>query len=229
RRHVRGLDLLPRPAARPQCRHLLRADHLQRDHPAAPLVEAHSPESDSAVPPVIGHPVRHVVRAIRDHHSIAAAGLPAVVVGRLLADLGRPRHPQRHDLLLPVPVPAVPALHPVHPGVGDEGAQARDHARRGARMSARVPMRAGLMAEYASPEALLVAVPRLRGRGCERLDAYTPYRVKGADEALGLPRSVVPRWVLAFALCGPGGAYFLQWWMNAYTYPINVGARPPHS
>ncbi len=90
-------------------------------------------------------------------------------------------------------------------------------------------LRTGAMAEYGSPEALLAAVRKLRALGYQQLDAFTPYPVKGMDEALALPRSAVPRWVLALGLCGAGGAYFLQWWMNAYNYPINVGGRPPHS
>src|SRR5262249_29494086 len=148
-------------------------------------------------------PVRHVVRALRHHRAVAAAGLPALVVGRLLADLGRPRHPDRDDLLLPVPVPAVPALHPVHPGLGDEGAEVGDRARGGP------SMKAGLVAEYGTAEAMLAALRRLRELGYERLDAMTPYWVKGLDAALGLRRTVVPRWVLALGLCGAGGAYFL--------------------
>jgi hypothetical protein len=96
-------------------------------------------------------------------------------------------------------------------------------------VSARVPLHAGLLAEYATSDAMLAALRRLRALGYERLDAFTPYPVKGVDQVLALPRSRVPRWVLALGLLGAGGAYFLQWWMNAYNYPINVGGRPPHS
>ena len=88
---------------------------------------------------------------------------------------------------------------------------------------------AGVLAEYGSAEALLSAVRKMRELGYVRLDAYTPYPIKGIDEALALPRSIVAPVVLLGALCGGSGAYFLQWWMNAYNYPINVGGRPPHS
>jgi hypothetical protein len=92
-----------------------------------------------------------------------------------------------------------------------------------------VAMENALLAEYATPEALLAALRRLRELGYRRLDAFTPYPVRGAEDLLDLPRSPVPRWVLGFGLLGAGGAYFLQWWMNAYNYPIDVGGRPPHS
>ncbi len=90
-------------------------------------------------------------------------------------------------------------------------------------------MRTGLLAEFLSPEQMLEAIWGLRARGYRRLDAFTPFPVKGADAVLGLRRSVVPYWVLGAALAGGGGAYFLQWWMNAYNFPIDVGGRPPHS
>ena len=32
-----------------------------------------------------------------------------------------------------------------------------------------------------------------------------------------------------FALAGGAGAYFIQWYLNAYDYPLNVGGRPPHA
>ncbi len=88
---------------------------------------------------------------------------------------------------------------------------------------------AGLLAEFETPEALTAAVRKLRELGYRRLDTYTPYPVKPALEELDLPRSRVSLYALIAGLCGAGGAYFLEWWMNAYDYPINVGGRPPHS
>jgi hypothetical protein len=36
-------------------------------------------------------------------------------------------------------------------------------------------------------------------------------------------------WVIFVAwLIGAAGAYGLQWLLNAYLYPLNVGSRPPH-
>lgn len=90
-------------------------------------------------------------------------------------------------------------------------------------------MRRGLLAEYDSAADLLAALRRLRELGYRKLDAFTPYPVKGVSELIGLRRSIVPKIVLGMALCGGAGAYGLQWWMNAYDYPIDVGGRPPHS
>lgn len=90
-------------------------------------------------------------------------------------------------------------------------------------------MRRGLLAEYDDPEALLEAIRRVRALGCRRLDTYTPWPVKGLDEALDLPRSPLPRYVLAAGLLGAALAWAIQWFTNAFDYPLVVGARPPHA
>lgn len=90
-------------------------------------------------------------------------------------------------------------------------------------------MNTGFVAEYKTPEDLLRAIHELRARGYRRLDAFTPYPIKGMDEALNLPRSPINWMVLPLASLGAGVGYFVQWWCNAYDYPLNVGGRPLHS
>jgi hypothetical protein len=88
---------------------------------------------------------------------------------------------------------------------------------------------AGLLAEYTTPDELLVAARRLRALGYRRLDAFTPYPIRGLPETLAVRKSPIGIFTLIAALIGAGGAYFLQWWFNAYNYPLDVGGRPPHS
>jgi hypothetical protein len=90
-------------------------------------------------------------------------------------------------------------------------------------------MRTGLMAEFLTPGEMVEAIRALRQRGYARIDAFSPYPVKGAEQALGLPRSPLDWIVLPIALTGAALAYLLQWFCNAYDYPINVGGRPPDS
>ena len=90
-------------------------------------------------------------------------------------------------------------------------------------------MRSGVLAEFAHPEELLTAIARLRSQGYRQLDAFTPWPVKGLDEALDLPKSPVARIVLIFGLLGAATAYLIQWGTNASLYPLIVGARPPHA
>jgi Protein of unknown function (DUF3341) len=87
-------------------------------------------------------------------------------------------------------------------------------------------MRTGLLAEFATPDEMLHAIRELRRRGYKRLDAFTPYPVKGAEQALGLTRSRLGWMVFPIAMAGAGLAFLFQLWCNGHDYPINVGGRP---
>lgn len=95
-------------------------------------------------------------------------------------------------------------------------------------MAAGTP-RAGLLAEFATPEAMLAALGMLREDGFTRLDTFTPFPVEGVEEGLGLRRSSVPRWAFGFGLAGAIFALLVQWWTNAVDYPLVVGGRPMNS
>src|SRR5690554_3844290 len=87
-------------------------------------------------------------------------------------------------------------------------------------------MRTGLIAEYESPERLLEALLAMRRAGFVRMDAYTPYPVHGVIEALRLPRSRVPLYCLLGGIAGGSYGYLIQYWMNGFSYALNVGGRP---
>jgi hypothetical protein len=93
----------------------------------------------------------------------------------------------------------------------------------------RRPLIHGLMAEFAAPDGLIRAIREARREGYRRVDAYTPYPIEEVSEALALPRSKMPLIVLVGGLLGLSGGYFLQYWVNAWAYPMNVGGRPIHS
>ena len=90
-------------------------------------------------------------------------------------------------------------------------------------------MRSYVLAEFGAEQALLDAARALRGQGHPDLDLHSPVPLHGADEALGLKRSVVPRIALVAGVIGAFTGYFIQWFMVAFDFPINVGGRPPHS
>jgi hypothetical protein len=85
-----------------------------------------------------------------------------------------------------------------------------------------------VLGEFRDTAALLAAGRALREAGLGRLDAYSPYPVHGIEEALALPRSIVPRIALGGGLAGLCGGYLLQYWCNVIDYPLNVGGRPLH-
>jgi len=87
---------------------------------------------------------------------------------------------------------------------------------------------AELLLEFDGPEDLAQAARLLVREGYAELEAYTPYSTEEVREALPPRRSWIPYLVLAGGLCGAGLAYFLQWYLVAYLYPLDVGGRPPH-
>lgn len=86
----------------------------------------------------------------------------------------------------------------------------------------------GVVAEFATPEALLAAAVRCR-RDFTDVEAFTPFAVDGLADALGFTRNGVAAVTLAGGVAGALGAYFLQWYSAVIDYPINAGGRPLHS
>jgi hypothetical protein len=90
-------------------------------------------------------------------------------------------------------------------------------------------MRFGVLAEFHEPERLVAAIRELRARGYRQMDAFTPFSVRGVQEALEMPRSRLNLLSGPIGFFGAGFAFFLQWLLVAYLYPLNVGGRPPFS
>lgn len=90
-------------------------------------------------------------------------------------------------------------------------------------------MKAGLVAEYGTPEVVIAAVEALKKTGLSRIEVYSPFPIEHLPELPGQRRPLTPLYALVFGLCGAGFAYILQWWINVYAYPLNVGGYPLHS
>jgi len=84
----------------------------------------------------------------------------------------------------------------------------------------------GLMAEFQTHGQLLAAARQARERGYRRMDGYTPFPVEGLPEALGLKRTLVPLAVLLGGIFGGVGGFFMQWYANVISYPLDIGGRP---
>lgn len=85
------------------------------------------------------------------------------------------------------------------------------------------------LAEFAAPEEMSRALEALREGGYRKLETYTPFDMPRTTPALGLRRPWLP-WVIAFGgLSGGVVAYWIQWFANAWDYPLNVGGRPLNS
>jgi len=87
----------------------------------------------------------------------------------------------------------------------------------------------GLMAEFDTPTALVEAADRARLAGYRHMDGYSPIPIEELSEALGLPRTRLPKLVLLGGILGGLGGYSLEYWSQVIEYPMNVGGRPFHS
>jgi hypothetical protein len=86
----------------------------------------------------------------------------------------------------------------------------------------------GLAAEFESDTQLVHAAEEAYDRGYRKMDGYTPFPIEGLAEALGKSNRI-PLLVLCAGIFGGCSAYFMEWYANVVSYPINIGGRPLHS
>lgn len=86
----------------------------------------------------------------------------------------------------------------------------------------------GLAAEFETPEELMHAAGEAHGQGYRQMDGYTPFPIEGLGKALGKSNRM-PLLVLLGGILGGCSAYFMEWFANVISYPLDVGGRPLHS
>jgi len=84
----------------------------------------------------------------------------------------------------------------------------------------------GLLAEFETPGDLMRAAALVRDRGYQRWDCYSPFPVHGLDRAMGLRDTRLPWVVLGGGVVGCAVAIVLQWWTNAWDYPLIISDKP---
>lgn len=87
----------------------------------------------------------------------------------------------------------------------------------------------GLVAEFKDGESLVEAAKESKEAGYKDIKAFTPYRVEGLGDALGLEANALP-WVVFIALIvGAAVGYGMQYYTDVISYPLNIGGRPLNS
>ncbi|MGB9179305.1 MAG: DUF3341 domain-containing protein [Pyrinomonadaceae bacterium] len=96
-------------------------------------------------------------------------------------------------------------------------------------MKERKPELYGLMAEFDNPTDLVNAARVTYDEGYRMINGYSPYPIEELSEAIGFHRTRLPLIVLIGGIIGGLGGYLMQYYLEAFEYPINVGGKPYHS
>jgi hypothetical protein len=84
----------------------------------------------------------------------------------------------------------------------------------------------GLIATFETSADVYHAAKKVRDAGYRRWDCITPFPIHGLDKAMGLRRSIVPRYSLAGGITGFCTGMSLIWYTDAWDYALTVGGKP---
>lgn len=87
----------------------------------------------------------------------------------------------------------------------------------------------GLLAEFETPEQILAAARKTQEAGFKSVDAFTPIPVEGLAEAVGFRHTILPLLVLVGGICGGLTGFFMCYYANVISFPLNIGGRPFNS
>jgi hypothetical protein len=85
------------------------------------------------------------------------------------------------------------------------------------------------MAEFNDPGGLVSAAKRTYAEGYRKIDAFSPYPIEEAWEAIGQHDRRLSLIVLGGGLAGLLTGLALQEWVHQIAYPINIAGKPLNS
>ena len=92
-----------------------------------------------------------------------------------------------------------------------------------------VPPLYGVMAEFENPTDLVAAAHKVYSLGYRRINGYSPFPIEELSEAIGFTKTGLPLIVFIGGVVGGLSGFFMQYWIAAIDYPINVGGKPTNS
>jgi len=87
----------------------------------------------------------------------------------------------------------------------------------------------GIVAEFETPDGLVTACRKAHDAGYRLMDAYSPFPLEAAADAIGFHKTQVPLLTLVGGILGGLSGFFLQYWIHVYAFPLNIGGRPLNS
>jgi Protein of unknown function (DUF3341) len=87
----------------------------------------------------------------------------------------------------------------------------------------------GLMAEFDDANALVEATRRTYAEGYRKMDAYSPFPIEAAWEAMHVNYRRVQLFILLGGIAGAVAGFGLCYWVSTTAYPLNIGGRPLNS
>ena len=86
-----------------------------------------------------------------------------------------------------------------------------------------------MLAEFETPDELLKAAQRTHDAGYKKIDAFSPLPIEGLAEAVGFHGTILPVIVFIGGLLGGLTGFFMQYYANVISYPMDVGGKPYNS
>jgi hypothetical protein len=90
----------------------------------------------------------------------------------------------------------------------------------------------GVIAEFSSPADLTAAAEAARDAGYTQMDAFSPFPIHNLHEAVGMKStgmSSMSAIVLIGGIIGGIAGFFMCWYANVISYPLNIGGKPFNS
>ena len=89
-----------------------------------------------------------------------------------------------------------------------------------------VPVLWGVLAEFETADQMSHATAAATKAGYTHVDAYSPYPVGEAADALNFPKSEMGPIMFIGGLTGACAGFIMQYWANTWGYSLNIGGRP---
>ncbi|HEY3998595.1 MAG TPA: DUF3341 domain-containing protein [Candidatus Xenobia bacterium] len=83
-----------------------------------------------------------------------------------------------------------------------------------------------LLAEFERSDDVVHAAQAAWQAGYRKLDGFSPYPLPDLADAVGHPTSRLPYLIFAFGVLGACTGFFMCWYSDVVSLPLNVGGRP---